>query len=231
MDQKIQSDSTTQTKSIFIKQKCSIVFYFTVILLLIIILMLLGYIYFIENSKYSDSTIGDQTTQKPTSVSQDGIYDDLNFDLQNVVDIPLYYWSGDDKPSVLVKAFVTETTEIEEKEDLGPTTQVRFPDNSVIILRVQHGGATLQSVRRGDLFDLGVDAKMNDFKYRYSYVGNYYYSDVQMDGVCLETIDGPVNAPCVSPSMIQCIPGDRGFEYCDRFVKLIDGVDYNPENQ
>lgn len=141
-----------------------------------------------------------------------------------LADIPINYYSGDEKPFVIVNVLTPEpSTIIEEYE--GVIQKLLLPDGSILSFTISHASPKLQ-LHQNELSKVETDNYKDIF--RFEYKDETIYANIKTVGNCGESFGSIVPAPCGEPVfygvIVKCENPNNDYTLCDAAVKTISGI-------
>ena len=197
------------------------------ILLLITMVSFGGYVYYNE-VRYN--TEGENNIQPSSSVPTTAPSTTLPTarTLPTTQKVSLDYLSEDPNRGDLISLEVPIGTKLTKTEEFNLKSQtLDLPDCSQMEIFIGHGG---EEPLAYDIEMLTpILTKNYDTLYRLTNIDRILYANIQMTGICLETVDSTVEAPCGDSSIfgvtIICRSSNSDYSQCDEVVKSISGID------
>jgi len=194
------------------KNKFSLVFLITGFFLILLAVLVIYVLYNqVSKSQKNENT----STVIPTLV------ENMTTPETELFSIPVYYWIGSTEPSYTLQVMAPSGSVLTESERSGLPAQIlSFPDDTSLVFFANHGGGSQITFDLESLTRIEIDN--NGDLYRYNNDGVMSYLRVQTEGICVETLDGDIVAPCGYPgSGFVCESNTGDYTTCDETMKTI----------
>lgn len=205
-----------QTEVKIEKNKSPLVFIVALVLLITVVIWGL-YIFHTQTNRAEENE--SNSIVVPTLDTDTTLYE------MKLFSIPVYYWTESTEPMSTLQVMAPSQSILSESERYGLPAQIlSFLDGSSLVFFAEHGGGIPITFDLNNLTKIETDNYGTI--YRYDNNGINSYVKVQTEGVCIETSDGNIVAPCGYPSSgIQCESETGDYSTCDESIKTLSGME------
>lgn len=198
------------------ENKSSLVFIVALVLLITVIILGL-YVFYTQTNRTEEN--GSNSTVVPT------LDTDTTLSETKLFSIPVYYWTGSTDPGSTLQIMAPTKSVLSESERYGLPAQVlNFLNGSSLVFFAEHGGGSPMTFDLNSLTKIETDNYGTIYRYNNNGIGSYV--KIQTEGICIETSDGNIVAPCGYPgSGIQCESETGDYTTCDESIKTLSGME------